>query len=197
MSMKRDVEFIYELGMLRFVDRAWKQFFGGNLQNVSEHSFRVIFTALMIARLEKAKLNEAKLIKMAMIHDLAESRTGDLHYQSRRYCERDEKRATKDMFVKTVFEKDFLDLLNEYEERKCLEAKIVKDADNLDVDIEMKENTSRGMKLPRTWRAHRKTVYKELYTASAKKLSKALESADPHDWHMLGRNRFNSGDWKE
>jgi len=150
MSTKRDVELIYEIGCLRFVDRAWKQFFGPNLQNVSEHSFRVVFVALMIARMEKRKVDESKIMKMALIHDLAESRTGDLHYLSKRYCKREEKGAAKDIFAKTVFEKDFVDLFEEYEERKSLEAKIVKDADNLDIDIEIRENTTRGVKIPRT-----------------------------------------------
>jgi putative hydrolase of HD superfamily len=197
MSLKRDLELIYEVGSLRFVDRAWKQFFGPDLQNVSEHSFRIIFTALMIARMEKAKIDEAKLLKMAMVHDLVESRTGDTHYQSRRYCHRDEQMAIKDILKSTVFEKEFLEIYQEFEDRKSLEAKIVKDADNLDIDIEIKETTTRGGKVPSTWKDHRKKVYKDYYTASAKRLAKAILSSDPNDWHQLGRNRFNTGDWKK
>ncbi len=214
MSLKRNVELIYEVGSLRFVDRMWKQFFGPDLQNVSEHSYRVIFTALAIARSEKKKVSEAlsgrngklnnrieidesKIIKMALIHDLVESRTGDLHYQSRRYCTRDEESAAKDIFKGTFFEKDFLELFEEYERRKSLEAKIVKDADNLDVDIEIMETTTRGGKAPRTWQNHRKMVYKDFYTSSAKKLWKAFYTTDPNDWHQLGKNRFNTGDWKK
>ena len=197
MSQKRNVELIYEIGMLRFVDRMWKQFFGPDLQNVSEHSFRIVFTAMLIARMEKIKIDESKLMKMALIHDLTESRTGDLHYQSRRYCTRDEKLAAEDIFKGTIFERDFLEIYREYEERKSWEAKIVKDADHLDVDIEIREATTRGGKLPKTWKSHRKMVYKEFYTASAKKLAKTLEGSDPNDWHQMGRNRFNTGDWKK
>ncbi len=197
MSLKRDTEFIYEVGMLRFVDRAWKQFFGPDLQNVAEHSYRVAFTALLIARTEKVKVSEEKILKMALIHDLVESRTGDLHYQSRRYAKRDDEGAARDIFYRTSFGKDFLELFEEYEKRESIEAKIVKDADHLDVDIEIRETTTRGGKLPRTWKSHRRMVYKDFYTASAQKLYKSFYACDPNDWHMLGKNRFNTGDWKK
>ena len=197
MSLKKDTELIYEVGMLRFVDRMWKQFFGPDLQNVSEHSFRIIFTSLMIARMEKAKISEEKIMKMALIHDLVESRTGDTHYLSRRYCHREEGMAIKDILKGTIFEKEFLLLYEEFEERKTLEAKIVKDADNLDVDIEIRETTARGGKAPKDWKNHRKKVYKDFYTNSARKIAKTIATSDPNDWHMLGRNRFNSGDWKK
>ena len=134
---------------------------------------------------------------MALVHYLVESRTGDTHYLSRRYTKRDDMLAIKDIFHSTSLEKDFLELFEEYEIRESLEAKIVKDADSLDIDVETREVKFRGGKIPRLWKKFRATAQRDFYTTSAKKLAKAVLSADPHDWHQLGRNRFNSGDWKK
>ncbi|MBI4993070.1 MAG: hypothetical protein HZC26_02960 [Candidatus Magasanikbacteria bacterium] len=66
-----------------------------------------------------------------------------------------------------------------------MEAKIVKDADNLDVDVELREMAERGSKLPEKWQKFRRFVRDEkLYTASAKKLLDEIQDSDPADWHL-------------
>jgi len=47
--MKRDVEFLFEVGTLRLIDRTWRQFGGANFANVAEHTFRVMWIAALIA----------------------------------------------------------------------------------------------------------------------------------------------------
>lgn len=195
--MKRDVELLFEIGSLRFVDRMWKQLFGPALSNDAEHCFRIGWIALILAGMEKRKTNSEKIIKMALVHDVVESRTGDTHYLSRRYTSRNDMLAIKDIFKSTSLEKEFLALFEEYEERKTLEAKIVKDADSLDIDMETREVEYRGGKVPRLWKKFRRTARADFYTSSAKKLAAAVLKADPNDWHQLGRNRFNTGDWRK
>ncbi len=197
MSIKRDVELIFETGSLRFVDRMWKQMFGNNLQNDAEHVFRIIWVALILTKMESKKIDQNKILKMALVHDLVETRTGDTHYLSRRYTKRNDMLAIKDIFKSTSLEKEFVEIFEEYEERKTLEAKIVKDADSLDIDIETREVQFRGGKIPRLWKKFRQTARADFYTKSAKKLAAAILKADPNDWHMLGRNRFTTGDWKK
>ena len=68
---------------------------GMDCANILEHTFRVMFLALAIARGEKVK-DEEKIIKMAMIHDLGESRTGDPNYVQKVYVNSNESRALKD-----------------------------------------------------------------------------------------------------
>src|SRR3989344_1287439 len=72
---KRDIDFLFEIGSLRNVPRAWQQVLTGKVQNVSEHIFRMTMVAWMIASKEGA--NTSKVVKMCLIHDLAESRIGD------------------------------------------------------------------------------------------------------------------------
>lgn len=195
--MKRDLEFFYEIGCLRFLQRTWKQFLNLDFQNISEHTMRVIWIALALAKYEKAK-NYEKLIKMALVHDLSESRTGDVHYISRLYTKRLEKEAVENIFEKTIFGEEFIELCAEYEKRDCLEAKIVKDADNLDVDLELQEQAAKGHNLKKMWSENRKkAVGDKLYTKSAKKFWKMIVNSNPHDWHLNSRNRFNAGDWSK
>ena len=194
--MKRDVDFLYEIGCFRFIDRAWKQFFRGTLANNAEHTFRVAWIALILSRHEETADRE-KILKMALLHDLSESRTGDTHYISRLYTKQDVHQACVDIFHDTSLAEEMLVLQQEYEKRECLESKIVKDADTLDVDMEIAEQAALGQKLTETWTEQRRQgVYPKFYTPAAKKLFDAIYATDPSHWHLTARNRFTAGDLK-
>lgn len=195
-SSPRDLELLYEVGCLRFIPRTWKQFLNPDVENLAEHSLRVIWIALIIAQHE-GPVNTDKLMKMALIHDLSESRCVDVHYVSRQYVVRHEEEAMKDTLADTAIEHEFLKLWQEYEEKSSLEAQIVKDADNLDVDLEFREQAIRGFKLGTGKLDHRKLVAEhKLYTPTAKKLWQKIQKSNPNDWHAKGKNRFTAGDWK-
>jgi putative hydrolase of HD superfamily len=139
-----------------------------------------------------------KMVRMALVHDLPESRTGDVHYISRQYTQRNETLAQEDIFAHTSIGDDMCELLEEYEQRRSWEAKIVKDADNLDCDIELKELAAMGSTLDTSLAATRRHVYEtQFFTESARELWLETQTADPHAWHKNGRNRMKSGDWKK
>ncbi len=191
-----DINFMFEMGSIRFIQRTWKRFLGGDFANLAEHHFRMFWIALVIAEREK-NVDTGKVAKMVMMHDIAESRTGDVDYLSRQYVERNEELGIKDMLAGTALEAEFLSLWREYEDRVTLESKIVKDADNLDVDFELAEQASSGNPLQKKWQDNRLFVSEsKLYTETAKHIFRQLAIADPHDWHATGRNRRNSGDWR-
>lgn len=193
----RDLDLLYELGCLRFVQRSWRHFLNADFANVTEHTFRVLWLALMLAKHESCTDTE-KIMKMALVHDVTEIRASDVDYLSRQYVERDEERAVADMFEKTSLADEFVRVWHEYEKRDSLAAKIVKDADNLDVDLELREQAVRGVELGERWQSIRGRVAKEkLFTASAKKLFDQIATSDPHRWHLTGPNRFTAGDWKK
>jgi putative hydrolase of HD superfamily len=195
MSMKRDVEFLYEVGAFRFVSRTWRQFLNADFANNAEHSFRVAWIALMLANLEGVKDHE-KVLKMALVHDIPESRTGDVNYLTRQYTERKNDKAIHDVFIDTELGPEMVRLLEEYEERHSIESKIVKDADNLDVDFELFEQAARGETHQLNYLAGRELVYKtQLFTASAKRLWESIQGTNPHDWHLNAPNRLRAGDW--
>lgn len=193
---KKDIDLIFEIGCLRFIDRTWKQFLSPDFANLSEHTLRVIWLSLLIAKCENIKDTD-KIMKMALIHDIDESRTGDAHYLSRQYIDRFSDLAVKDVLSETSFGEEFLNLWKEYDARKSIESKIVKDADNLDVRIEIREQSFRGFKFSNRWKTFGKMVRKKLYTKTAKKILDEIIKADPNKWHASGRNRYIDGDFKK
>ncbi len=180
---KRDIDFLFEMGSLRNVPRAWQQILTGRVQNIAEHIFRMTMIAWTIAVQEKADVN--KVLKMCLLHDLGESRAGDIAFMHRDYVTRNEELAVEHMFEETSLRNEALKVLEEYEKRESLEAKIVKDADNLDVDIELKELARIGDSSAISMQKdHRPTVRaKKLYTKSAKKMWDEIQKADSNAWH--------------
>lgn len=174
---------------MRKIPRAWQQILMGKVQNISEHIFRMTMVAWVIAIAEKADV--AKVLKICLLHDLTESRTLDIAFMHRSYVERHEELATKDIFAGTILEKEAELLLKEYNKRESLEARIVKDADNLDVDLELKElsridTVALGMAV-----GHRpKIKAKKLYTKTAKKMWDEIQKSNPNNWHQVLTNKW-------
>ncbi len=183
---------------MRFIPRQWHRFHMFNVQSLTEHHYRVIWLALLIAAREK-KGDIEKIMKMALVHDVAESRTGDVDYLARQYVTRNEDMAIQDILEDTSLEQEFIDIIQEYEKRESIESKIVKDADNIDVDLDLAEQALIGHEIRSEWQEMRDHVGKtKLYTKSAKLLQAEIRSANPHDWHTKSpRNRRASGDWKK
>jgi putative hydrolase of HD superfamily len=196
-DLTADINFLYEMGTIRHIERMWRRFNHADLANLAEHHFRVFWIAMTIAKREGG-VDTGKIAKMCLVHDIAESRTGDVDYLARQYVERNEELGITDMLADTAVESEFMALWREYEERESMESKIVKDADNLDCDFELLEQAANGSTLKDSLYAARlKVAANKLYTETAKQLFYQLQTANPHAWHQLGRNRHTSGDWKQ
>lgn len=188
MALERDIEFLYEIATMRNIQRGWRQHLGTDCANVLDHTIRVQWLALILARMESGpdkKVDEEKVLKMALLHDAPETRTSDLSYVQKVYADEKEDKAAHDMFEGTIMTDFYSDIFKEYNERQTLEAKIVKDADNLDVDMELYELAERGSQLPGKWKSHRQLIRDEkLYTDSAKKIWDNLSKIDVGQWHL-------------
>jgi len=182
-KIPRDLELLYEVGSLRHIQRSWRQFFGVDVANDLEHTIRVQYIALMLSHMEKAG-DQGIILKMALLHDLAESRTGDQNFVHKKYIHPDEDAALHDIIRGTSLEEEEA-LVQRYLKRTCIESQIVKDADHLDVDIEIRELASHGHELPGKWRSGRKrTRDNNFYTESAKIFWDAIQDSDPQDWQV-------------
>ncbi|HEY1835706.1 MAG TPA: HD domain-containing protein [Candidatus Saccharimonadales bacterium] len=197
-NLEQDVNFLFEMGNIRHIQRMWQRFNTPQLANLAEHHFRVFWIALVIASRE-GNADTGKIAKMAILHDIAESRTGDVDLLSRQYVERNEELGIQDILEGTELEKEFYALWQEYEARDSLEAKIVKDADNLDVDFELTEQAATGSTLSANTHETREFVAaNKLYTKTARELYSQLKEANPHAWWRDSRrNRRNSGNWRK
>ena len=196
-DLTADINFLFEIGNIRHIPRMWQRFGGYDFANLAEHHFRMFWIAMVIAAHEKG-VDTGKMAKMILAHDIAESRAGDVDYLARQYVDRKEDLAISDMLQNTAVETEFLELVREYEALGSLEAKVAKDADNLDVDLELVEQAEHGCRLRELWADNRQFVAKEkLHTQTAKRLFEQLADANPHAWHINGRTRRNSGDWRD
>jgi len=184
----RDLQLLFELGTLRFVPRTWNQLHDPKFANVAEHMFRMLWIALILAKKEGADVDT--VLRIALVHDITESRTGDVHTLTRHYVQRDEANALADMTADTSFEAEAKELMDEYHRRETLEAKVVKDADILDVDMELRELAAKGGKYPKTWdEKRRQIVENDFHTESARKMWHEINAADPYEWYADGIKR--------
>lgn len=194
MKLERDIELLYEIGTIRHITRTWHQFGGVNFANLAEHTLRVAWIAFILAKYEQVDCDKA--MKLAFIHDLPETRTSDVNYLTRMYVERHENDAIDDILVGTSIAEEITDLWREYQLQESLEAKIVKDADNLDCDLELIEQASNGVGLLETFKITRERISSRFHTQTGIQFYQALLSSDPHSWHLHTKNRLTKGDWK-
>ena len=121
---------------------------------------------------------------MAMMHDAGKSRAGDAHWLNRAYLKRDEGKAIADATAGTSIEAESQKLWKEFKEAETLEAKVVKDADNLDADLEFRERQE-DWHFARRMEALRRQVFeRKLFTHSAKQLWREIQGSDPHGWYV-------------
>lgn len=148
--MVRLVKFLFEGAMLKRLERTGYAYLGTGRENIAAHSFGVGLTALLLASLVP-EVDENKLLKMALLHDFLEARTGDLNSVNKLYATVDEKAAARDAFEGLPKGEEWRALWEEYREGKSLEAQLVHDADQLDLLIMLKEQRDLGNPYASRW----------------------------------------------
>ncbi|QUC65445.1 HD domain-containing protein [Nitrosopumilus sp. K4] len=109
-------------------------------ESVSDHTFSMTMMGLIFSEIKK--LDSQKVLKMCLIHDLAESITGDLTPEQ---ISKDEKRVLEKNTMEQILNKlpeniktQFLDSWNEFLERNTPEAKLVHEIDKLEMVLQAK-----------------------------------------------------------
>jgi putative hydrolase of HD superfamily len=176
--MQSIVNLLFEAGMLKRTPRTGLQFLGTGSESVAEHAFRVTFIGYVLARMEK-DVDEAKLIKMCLLHDLHEARTGDLNYMNKKYVKVDEKKAINDLTKTLPFGDDISNSVEEFNSGKSKEALLANDADQLDLILMLKENKDLGNKYADEWISF---ALKRLKTDTAKELAEKILDTDSTHW---------------
>jgi putative hydrolase of HD superfamily len=148
---RRIIELLGELMRLKAVPRmGWLLRGVRDVESVAAHSFGVAFIAMLIAdrALECGhEVNIERVLRMALLHDLTEARTGDLPATIKNYFDKatlqaaDEKVATE---MLSGLDEQYLELWRDYEQRASLEARIVKAADKLDLLLQAREYEKGG-----------------------------------------------------
>lgn len=176
--MKEIANFLFEVGMLQKTPRTGFRFLGSGNESVAEHILRTIFIGYALSKLEN-DIDESKVIKICLFHDLPEARTGDMNYVSKKYVEVDEKKAIRELAETLFFGEDIESALAEFNEKKTKESLIAHDADQLSLIIQLKEYGDLGNKYSKQWIDF---ALKRLSTEAAKRLAEVIIKTDSSEW---------------
>jgi putative hydrolase of HD superfamily len=112
-------------------------------ESVAAHTFGVAVAAMLLAdgvRARGVEVNVERVLRLALLHDLAEARTGDMPRTMAKYYGAGARRAAEGAAFGDVIEglgaelrADYAGLHAEYEERATIEARLVKAADIVDL----------------------------------------------------------------
>lgn len=172
--------------MLKRTPRTGYQFLGTGAESVAEHIFRTIYIGYVLGRMA-GSVNVDRVVKMCMFHDLPEARTGDQNYVNKKYVAVNTSKAVEDMATPLPFGDEIRDLIYEFEEGVTEEAKIARDADQLEFIIALKEHKDLGNTYAQEWLEF---SIKRLQTTTAKELSRTILETDSSLWWFSDK-----GDW--
>ena len=184
--MKRTVEFLFEAGVLKKTPRTGFQFLGSGAESVADHSFRTTLLGYVLATMENGA-DVDKTVRMCLFHDLPEARTGDHNYVNKKYVAVNEEKAILDQTRDLPFGKDIVNLTHEFNAANTLEARIAKDADQLDLILELKVQLDSGNPNAKEWLGY---ALKRLCTESGKALGREIMASKSDAWWF-----DNDTDW--
>jgi putative hydrolase of HD superfamily len=148
------ISFLAELMRLKSVPRiGWLLRGVRDVESVAAHSFGVAVIAMLLgdrARARGVEVNGERLLRMALLHDLTESRTGDLPSTIKQYFDKTIIKAADERIAREMFaelgdlSESYLELWFDYEHRASVESKLVKAADKLDLLLQSREYEKGG-----------------------------------------------------
>jgi len=186
LSYRKIINFFFELGMLKKTPRSGFQFLGSGSESVADHSFRVAMIGFALARIDP-KVDPLKVVCMCLVHDLPEARTGDQNYVNKRYVTVDEAGAIADLADSLPFGDELKGLLKEYRDSETAESRLVHDADQLDLIVELKEQEDLGNSYAAKWIHFAK---QRLITPIAKEIAEEILATDSTDWWFKGHDEW-------
>ncbi len=141
MNVSQILKLFKDAGKLKTIRRTgWKRYKIPEPESVADHSFRVAFMSMVMA--DRLNVDALKLIKMGLIHDMAESITGDITPVCGISPEEKhlmEKEALLELFGNLPDGSKFVDLWLEYEENSSPEARALKNIDKLEMAFQAVE----------------------------------------------------------
>jgi len=180
-DLERIAHFLHEVGMLKRTPRTGYQFLGSGSENVAEHSYRTAVIGYILAKMAGA--DRSRTVFMCLFHDLHETRVGDMNYVNRIYNRTDDRRALSDALEGTGLEGDILDLFDDLEDAQSREAALARDADQLDLILNLREQQDLGNKYAVKWLEY---SIQRLRTPEGRILGRQILETDHADWWFNG-----------
>jgi len=175
---KRAAEFLFEVGMLKKTPRTGYQFLGSGGESVADHSFRTAIIGYVLSS-QEPDADRNKVVLMCLFHDIPEARSGDHNYMNKKYVEVDEESAIRDQVRELLFGDEIIALIHEFNSGDTLDARLSKDADQLDLILELKEQLDLGNPNAKDWLSF---AFRRLHTDGAKKMAEEILTTHSTDW---------------
>lgn len=178
--------FLFEVGMLSRTPRSGYQFLGSGKESVAEHILRTVFVGYTLCKMDES-LDEKRVLKMCILHDLPEARTGDMNYVNKKYVKVDEGKAVSELTESLFFGNDIKEAIDEFNRRETRESLIARDADQIALILQLKECGDLGNKYSDEWISY---AVQRLTTENGKKLADRIIKTDSCLWWFKEK-----GDW--
>ncbi len=164
--------------MLKKTPRSGFQFLGSGSESVAEHILRTLYIGYVLCKMDP-EADELKVLKLCLMHDLPEARTGDMNYVNKKYVEVDEEKAIRELAEPLFFGEEIEKTLNEFNGKETRESLMARDADQLALILQLKECGDLGNKYSREWI---RFAVQRLATENARTLALEIIDTDSSNW---------------
>jgi putative hydrolase of HD superfamily len=134
--LEKQLQFIIEIDKVKNIFRKSKLFHENRFENDAEHSWTICIMALLLKEYSNFSVNIERVISMLLIHDIVEIDAGDifLYAENRENAHENEIKSAERIFglLDKEQKKYFMELWEEFEERKTNEAKFAAIFDRLE-----------------------------------------------------------------
>jgi putative hydrolases of HD superfamily len=177
-ELEQIANFVYEMGIHQKTPRSGLWFLGSGSQSVADHLFRVAMISYALCYLTP-EADKHKVLLMALVHDIGEGRVSDLNYVHQKYGRLAEANAVSDIARSVPFGKDIEEAYLEEQAKLTIEAKLVKDADQLEWIATLRTEEEKGNMKAKKWA---EIGVRRLKTTAGKRLGKLLMKTHPDKW---------------
>jgi len=140
-SLRNLVKFFETVGRLKTTPRSgWVEIGIRQPESVADHTFRTSILCMIYSDLEG--LDQLKLLRMALIHDIPEAIIGDLTPSTKTTGNKEREDTAMNQILSLLPKKQkekYLAAWNEYQEGKTKEAKAVRQLEKLEMALQAKE----------------------------------------------------------
>jgi putative hydrolases of HD superfamily len=162
MNPQAILDFIEEIGVLKNLPRTGWRFRGiKDAESIADHCYRVSLLAMILADMLESQgvpLDAEKVMRLALLHEIAEARIGDLPFPALRYIPEDIKERGERAAVQAMLAgfgrlgERYSELWEEFEASVSLEARLVRAADKLELMVQVLEYEKIGYRsLDKFW----------------------------------------------
>lgn len=179
-------DFLFEVGMLCKTPRSGYQFLGSGRESVAEHILRTVFVGYVLCKMDSS-LDELKVLKLCILHDLPEARTGDMNYVNKKYVTVDEEKAVRELTERLFFGDDIKAAIDEFNDRETKEAIAARDADQIAFILQLKECGDLGNKYAEEWINFAR---QRMGTDAGKKIVQKIMATDFSNWWFKDKGHW-------